>query len=115
MVCDGPHAEEDGFSAAPVHEAGLPRGKFLRRSGGEGCCKRGGCFGLRSVYFGTAALLFKSSGDAARQASASEARDYCIDFREILQNFETTRSIAGDELIILKRMDECARHSRMRA
>src|SRR5215471_15290608 len=44
-------------------------------------------------------------GDAGDQPAAADRNYRHIDLREVLKNLETERSLAGDELHVIKRMD----------
>ena len=49
-------------------------------------------------------------GDARQQAAAAERRDDGVDVRQIFEDLEADGAVAGDEPIVVERMDEVSRH-----
>ena len=50
-------------------------------------------------------------GDARQQAAAAERRDDGVDVRQILQDLEADRPVAGDEPIVVEWMHEVPGHA----
>ncbi len=50
--------------------------------------------------------------DARQQPAAAERRDDRIDIRQVFENLQARRPIAGDEAIVVERMHEVAVHAR---
>ena len=50
--------------------------------------------------------------DAGQQAAAAERGDHGIHVRQVLENLEARRGVAGDEVVIVERMHEVAAHAR---
>src|SRR5271169_1454332 len=115
MICQRPHPRKDRLAAATVHETRLPLGKTLRPPRRKRTRERGSRFRLRGEHLHLRSPLFHRGGNAARQTSTAERSYDAIHVGQVFQDFQPRRGIAGDELVVLKRMHKGSAHRRMRA
>ena len=50
-------------------------------------------------------------GDARQQSAAAERRDDGVDVGQVFEDLERDRAVAGDEPVVVERMDEVAAHA----
>ena len=49
--------------------------------------------------------------DAGEQPAAADRRDDRVDVGQVLEDLEPRRAVAADEVVVVERMDEVARHA----
>ena len=110
LIEQRPHRLEHRFAAGAVDERRPPVREVHGTSRGNRRRQRRSGLGLGCIHPHVRLQLAYRRRDARQQSAAAERRDDRVDVRKILEDFEPRRRVAGDEPVVVERMNEMAGH-----
>src|SRR6266498_3650095 len=103
-----PHAREHALAARAINEGGFPIFEHLRRTHFEGERSRRGCLRLNPENFCFCLERLDRTANTGDKSAATNAgndrrRIWCV-----LENLQSHRSVARDEVVVVEWMNECS-------